>query len=204
MADLYSKLRSPESAAYFLNKTINHYFESIKNKECPIQQISNEAMKSYQKRLIESKSTNPIISDALRGEKTVEQRTTELYEAKNKGIWKYLPRRKDEQYNHEAEKLEEINWQGGNLKTKGILSATDNATNLPVYCATVFGAVPLLIVAASQNYSQNNLDFLYTFSTIGFTLGVFISLLELICRKEMKNSLIEQAKYIDKKIEELF
>lgn len=205
--DLYSKLQNANLAQHYLKNTVNEFSETVKE-ECSIKQISNEEMKAYQKRMIESHAKNSILLDSLRRKKTIEAKIDELYDNLNKGIWKYLPKRKNEQQNHEIEQMMELvgAYDGiRRLESTHMIDLRNNVINYPIFCGIMMGT----LITACHYFGASdfsNEPLIPNLLMIEIATIIPTGLLSIVVtpyRSEFKE-VKEKARYIDQKIEELF
>ena len=142
---------------------------------------------------------NPIMTSVLNKQTTFEDTLKEL--KKVGGGWKiYFPRLfKNKKHNDKVEKLEELIPRVSVLKTSGIFKP-DNGVIMGMYGFVLgyFGSIGYQMIL---NLEKNTLDYLVmgaSVATIGAVMGIFYS-----SDRELYPKTIENAKYLDFKIQEL-
>jgi len=136
---------------------------------------------------------NPVLRDAISGKSTVAQSVLDLSKV-NRGLGRFLPRRKDDGYNKRLREVGELIGDFESYKARGIL-APDNPTTLAVYSSlgTYFALNIGNLIAKGAP--------IYSFSSIISTLvvGAILGLTKI--RDEYTS---HWAYYVDKRVGEFY
>jgi len=149
-----------------------------------------------QGRMEEDKS-NLVLVDAVGGICPVEKRLEELYGV-NKGIKRFLPRRKNVEHNAEVDHMMDLignNLYIEGLRTRGGIWAPDNPLAGTIYGAAA-GAGLTQITSASEG--------LHLFVPIFFGIVGGLGAMGLSFRYSSPEFSLDKVRYLDSKIEELF
>lgn len=165
-----------------------------------------------QRKAIESYAGNPYIERALQRDSTLEQSVTDMHQI-NKGIRRYLPRRKNAANNENVENLDEILGVNSiDLVSNGVLYP-DN----PVFWTSAIGSgyagvgffIPTLIELINKLDKPLTLgDSLQSSVLLGGMGAIFGAFTGWVYRgnfgKKNEKERLERARYLDHKINELF
>lgn len=165
---------------------------------------------AVQKNLLRKFEKNPVLIDALERRKSIEESVYELSEI-NKGIKKFLPHKVNKPHNQRIEQIGELISEPSHLETNGIFALDNLVTGVLGIAVASFGAsyfISKFLSHPDPNLNPEELQqYLHTTRVvlpltssalyspiIGFALNL---------NRFNKNSSIDEAKYLDKKIEEL-
>ena len=149
---------------------------------------------------------NPILSDAILGVKSIES-TLEDLGKKNKGLNRYLPWRKDEKHNERVKSVGQLIKEPSGLNTYGLL-APDNVfagfgyVALASFMAGVvvqYGLSPACGIQPGPNFCLNQVVPGIAALMIGLPFGFALN-----TGVRPKAIPIDQARYLDGKIKELY
>ena len=152
--------------------------------------------------------SNPILYDAMQGQQSIEDSLEELGHV-NKGIKKILPWRKDKVNNERLEQIGELISKPSYLKTRGIF-VPDNVITAGVEIAAFsFGVFYLgTRFLVTPNYDpeqlQNDIHFYHVVLPAITSVLFTFSLGSLLNYERFTKLPIDEAKYLDGKIKELY
>ncbi|MAG78900.1 hypothetical protein CMI40_00810 [Candidatus Pacearchaeota archaeon] len=189
---LYYKLMDVEKAH-------NKYHKKLHN----LNGKGIEILKSTQKEIINNHK-NSISKQSIDTSlyRPFEKNLLELKKNSN-GVWKYLPRRKNSEFNKEVRKLKDLIPSANYLERKGIFKM-DNFLN-----GAAFGGLISLGTFAGLAYLFDN-DIMETISQTWLFSTSFSLCGGLMAQRKRKDNnekiveSIKEARYLDKKIKELF
>jgi hypothetical protein len=152
---------------------------------------------------------NQVLIDAQRGNQTIEDSLFELAEV-NKGWKKLLPRKKNNEQNLRLDYIGELIEKPNHLETNGVFYP-DNLITTSAYAApSIFGAVyglGLYVIRPLEEMSplvyQEAYQTLLLAAGIGAAISIPLLGIDAILSRS-RNLAVDQAKYIDNKIQELY
>lgn len=215
METLYDKLQTAETVNLDLSVAAVHLYSTVLRFRdapdmgrvtavLPKETLPAISVPDYQRKIIKSYDTHPMVSAALKGVKSIEAKVDELISV-NDGFFKIvLPKRENAGHNAEVDKLGELISPTWCLKTKGFFSPIVPA-NMAAYLSFFVGSG-----GAVAGYTTGQSG---TAAVIGSAIGVAYSVLFVICFsglsqyvafKDVARDLKRQANYVDSKIKELF
>jgi hypothetical protein len=167
-----------------------------------------------QKKIMELYRNNPILNNAIADIQSIEDRLTELAQI-NKGIRKYLPRRKDSEYNREVEYMEELTGSSlAGLKSRGVFTPDHIFSTLPCNLigseAMILGIVYFMgkfdpSIDVSQRY-ENIIKYFapgYAALITTITAGKFNIMTYKVWDRFYRLP-FEQARFLDERIDEIY
>ncbi len=180
-------------------KAIDAYDDMLK--QC--QYKLNLDLSDFRHKAFQTYDNNPILDHALSGRKTIEE-TLEEMSGPNARISKLLPWKKDEEHNKMVRYLGQLVRYPQHLETKGMLSL-DNAI-AGVVCSGIFAGIVAGAYAAMSEISPEVESLGPDSAQLGTVLTSISSpLLALGFTMRRDGDLpIDQARYIDEKIRELY
>jgi hypothetical protein len=169
--------------------------------------------KDYQKEIFQDYMTNPVIQRALSGEKSVENSLRELGEV-NQGIKRFLPKAKDETHNKKVAEMSHLIEGVEPLYTKRYFNLDNALTSAVGFGALSFGVLygfsklvmPELSIHPNPSEINQNLvmsEFLIPSIYLSVGGGLIAGAITSWDKVTYKPP-INQARYIDDKIEEIF
>ena len=211
---LYQKLTCAETLNSKIRSNIDDFKEIMRPFEdlpgflpISINEIPTIDIFETQRSLLRNYEDNPIFYDAIHGKQSLSESLEELAEV-NKGVRKFLPRRRNKAHNERIGQLGELISRPNQLKAYGIL-ALDNIVSMAVVLSTItFGAAYLLNSFLSPESSatvdpekQVYLNKVIEFYMPAITLALTIPLFGFDAYKKRSETLpFDQAKYLDGKI----
>ena len=157
----------------------------------------NMDVSKMQKTLIERFRGNYFLEQAISGESTIEEGLRELHSV-SEGIKLFLPQIKNRKHNKKVEELEKlINYE--NLKIEGLRTHNPWFAN-NITTAALYGALFGYLLPASESTPPFEIWPAIAFATIS---AISIGGITTVVRSSIEGSL-DRAKYLDKKIEELY
>ena len=166
---------------------------SKQDRVCGILKVQRDAINHYR--------NNPVVDDAVRKVRSVEDVYLELREV-NKGISRFLPRKKDRKHNERVSALGDVVGFGNVIPffKNGLLSLDNFAVPYSLLQAQV------LVIPVIFN-QKPSLSYYLAFSGAAFALSFYLSSKirnESFSELEFCSNTQSRAIYVDKKIEELF
>jgi hypothetical protein len=197
---LYGDLEKVDELLELLIKNLQtgwpNYDEQYKNELSAV-------MRKGRRLLIENSKDNPVLQNAIFGEKSIEQSVEELSK-KYQGIRKFLPHKKDIEYNERRCYLGSLittpNW-----RTRGLFSL-DNTLAATVLGAVVGYALPIALNASMPLNSPTSYNLPHNVMSVlaSISCGVTMMAVGASITPRGKKESIEQARYLDNKIKELY
>lgn len=213
---LYTQLKEVEGLNDKLNSNISQFYESLKaiknytDVDISLENVPKIDVSAIQKRLIFDCSKNPIIYDAIYNHKSLEETLNELSQV-NKGVKKMLPRRKDEIHNEKLKQLGELIGYPSQLECSGVFSPDNFATVAAGCTIFAFGFCYLFskyVIMQSADITKEESELITYY--FGFVAPTTVSVTAaplagfLASSRRFGDLPIEEARYIDNKIKELF
>jgi hypothetical protein len=197
---------------YGRNITLYDYCQYVEVLDVKLQDSPNPPLVSLshiQRDVFRKYEGNPVLHDAIYGKQSIEYSLLDLSKV-NKGIRKVLPWKRDEAHNDRLLQIGELLPEPEYLKTRGILYP-DNVTTFVVGSAALsFIGFNLLINYVSPHTSLNPEQLalwqknwgLYAPSIMSFIFAPMFG--SLSNRPRFGNLPLDQAKYLDGKVEEFY
>lgn len=156
-------------------------------------------LQGAQKGIISEHTNLPVVIDSLKGRKSIQEAYLELSRI-NRGISKYLPRKKDEKHNQRVAEL------GAVVGYTKVLPFTRNGYLCPDNFIAGYSWSQIAALVPPLILGKTNLPYYLVTSLTSFGMGIFFSRF----RKENSSELElcsdgeSRAIYVDRKIEDLF
>jgi hypothetical protein len=203
---LYTKLRNAEEVQKEFGNDFDR-FQKVLGEYKKIPGFTSMELKgypefnvpAYQKQIMQNYEKNPVFMDSVNGKISIEDTLNEL-SVVNKGIRKYLPRRKNKSHNERIEQVGELVEKPTHLRKNGIFVPDNFVTTFTeanaIFLPIVYGVFKEIDPSAS--FSQLIVPMLFS------EIGPFAVSWGLQLNGRMGFGSHEEAKYIDTKIEELY
>ena len=160
-----------------------------------------------QKELFERYEKNSVLYDAMQDRQSVSESLEELAEI-NKGIRKILPWKKDKSHNKRLKQIGELIHAPYHLQTNGIFMPDNLITTGTYVTAMSFGMFSLFEPILGFNSTAKEVQELFQFKVPLAMSALMAPLFGFMANFQRINNLFsiskDQAKYLDRKIEEFY